>query len=147
MHSLAIPYGEQEVHFQVAESHPLYVLKPLLSSPTLLLSPEAGEKEGFPAPLPEAGGKEVFPAPLPEARGKEVFPPPFPSGKGGPGRVRSGQFSELRRALDEPIGMLRLAQAARASRGVVILADDLTRPTPVRQILPLLLDQLNAGGV
>jgi nickel-dependent lactate racemase len=54
---------------------------------------------------------------------------------------------ELRRALDEPIGMPRLAQAAGASRRVVILADDLTRPTPVRQILPLLLDQLNAGGV
>ncbi len=136
MRTLSIPYGEGEVSFRVAESHPLYVLKPhsqepLSSSPALLLSPEAGEKEGVSPPLSEAIEK-----------GGVL--PPFPAGKGGPGRVRSGQ---LRRALDEPIGVLGLSHAVHAARRVVILADDLTRPTPVRLILPLLLDQLNAGGV
>ena len=58
-----------------------------------------------------------------------------------------GENTELRQALDAPIGAPSLAQAARGARQVVILADDLTRPTPVRQILPLLLEQLNAGGV
>ncbi len=55
--------------------------------------------------------------------------------------------TEIRRALDEPIGAVRLAQAAKGARRVVILVDDLTRPTPQGAILPILLDELNQGGV
>lgn len=55
--------------------------------------------------------------------------------------------TEIRRALDSPISAPRLAIAARRARHVVILADDLTRQTPVDVIIPLLLDELNAAGL
>lgn len=55
--------------------------------------------------------------------------------------------SELRRALEQPIGAPRLREAARGAQRVVIAADDMTRQTPVRQMIPALLDELNAAGV
>jgi nickel-dependent lactate racemase len=122
MRTLSIPYGEGEVSFHVAESHPLYVLQPRWPSPV---------RENNVSTLTLTERFAALPSPL-------------------KGEVEK---TELRRALDEPIGALGLAHAAHAAhatygaRRVVILADDLTRPTPVRQILPLLLDQLNAGGV
>jgi nickel-dependent lactate racemase len=54
---------------------------------------------------------------------------------------------ELERALHHPIGAPPLAQAVLGSSNVVILADDLTRNTPVQMIIPLLLDELNAAGI
>jgi nickel-dependent lactate racemase len=55
--------------------------------------------------------------------------------------------AEIRRALAEPIGAAPLRVAARGARSVVIAADDMTRRTPVGAIIPLLLDELNRGGV
>lgn len=55
--------------------------------------------------------------------------------------------AELRRALDQPIGARPLREAAGGAQDVLILADDLTRQTPVNRMIPLLLDELNAGGV
>ena len=55
--------------------------------------------------------------------------------------------AEVRRAIAAPIGAAPLREAARAARRVVIAADDMTRQTPVETILPLLLDELNRGGV
>lgn len=55
--------------------------------------------------------------------------------------------AEIRRAIDAPIGASRLCQAARGARRVVLVADDMTRQTPVRLILPILLDELNEAGV
>ena len=54
---------------------------------------------------------------------------------------------EVKRALESPIGSPPLAVAARNAQRVVILADDLTRQTPVQTIIPVLLDLLNTGGV
>ena len=54
---------------------------------------------------------------------------------------------ELERAYHNPIGAPPLAQAVRGASEVVILADDLTRATPVHLIIPLLLDELNAAGI
>ncbi len=54
---------------------------------------------------------------------------------------------EVRRALEHPIGSARLQDAVAGAERVVILADDLTRQTPVEIILPALLDAINAGGV
>ena len=51
------------------------------------------------------------------------------------------------RALQAPIGAPPLAVSARDAERVIILADDMTRQTPVRIIVPALLDELNAGGV
>jgi lactate racemase len=54
---------------------------------------------------------------------------------------------EIRRALGEPIGASPLQVTARGARRAVIVADDLTRQTPVHLIVPILLDELNACGV
>ena len=59
----------------------------------------------------------------------------------------SDPAAEVRRALTGPLGTGPLAAAARGSRRVVIVADDLTRQTPVDVILPILLDELQAGGI
>ncbi len=55
--------------------------------------------------------------------------------------------AELRRALQAPIGTPPLRQAVRSARRVVIIADDITRLTPVHLMIPLLLDELNEGGI
>lgn len=59
----------------------------------------------------------------------------------------SNESAEVQRSLDEPIGAMRLKDAVRGCETVVILADDMTRMTPVELILPILLDELNAGGI
>jgi len=48
----------------------------------------------------------------------------------------------VRKALRAPLGMPAFADLLGAGQRLVILIDDLTRPTPVRQILPILLDEL-----
>ncbi|HET9014643.1 MAG TPA: nickel-dependent lactate racemase [Thermomicrobiaceae bacterium] len=55
--------------------------------------------------------------------------------------------AEVRRALTDPIGAPRLHDAARGTRSVVILADDLTRQTPVDVIIPGLLEELSDAGI
>ena len=58
--------------------------------------------------------------------------------------------TEVARALESPIGVPPLNLAARSTRGTrraVIIADDLTRQTPVRLIIPYVLDELNLAGL
>lgn len=50
-------------------------------------------------------------------------------------------------ALMHPIDAPALADLARSARRAVIAVDDLSRPTPAREIVPLLLQALHAGGV
>ena len=54
---------------------------------------------------------------------------------------------EIHRALVAPIGAPRLCEAAQGAKRVVILADDMTRQTPVERMIPALLDELAAAGV
>jgi len=54
---------------------------------------------------------------------------------------------EIRRALLSPIGATSLGNAVRNSRKVVIIADDMTRLTPLRLIIPELLEDLNQAGI
>jgi nickel-dependent lactate racemase len=49
--------------------------------------------------------------------------------------------------LAQPIGGPRLRELASGERSVLILVDDNTRLTPTRAILPLLLEELAAGGL
>ncbi len=51
------------------------------------------------------------------------------------------------RAIGNPIGSRPLRDVVRGSSRVVILADDMTRLTPVDKILPAVLDEMNAAGV
>ena len=50
-------------------------------------------------------------------------------------------------ALDSPAGAPALRQLVGPGSRVLILADDVTRPTPQRRLMPLLLDYLNRAGV
>jgi len=67
----------------------------------------------------------------------------------GPARARRKVEwdTAVRKALRKPIGAPPLGETAGGARNVVILADDVTRPTPQAKLLPPLLDELNAAGV
>ena len=54
---------------------------------------------------------------------------------------------ELRRLLRSPTGTPPLPELVKPGDKVVILVDDITRPTPQHVILPTLLDELNACGI
>ena len=62
-----------------------------------------------------------------------------------PGVVDPAQ--EIRRALDQPIGSPRIAGLARPGMEVVLLFDDLQRPTPAPLALPEIMNRLNQAGV
>lgn len=50
-------------------------------------------------------------------------------------------------AFAAPIGTSCLSELARGRRSAVVAIDDLTRPTPVHRLLPVLLRELEAGGI
>jgi len=54
---------------------------------------------------------------------------------------------EIRRALDHPIGSPKIEELARPGMEVVLLFDDLQRPTPVHLALPEILSRLNRAGI
>jgi nickel-dependent lactate racemase len=56
-------------------------------------------------------------------------------------------IAEIRRALDHPIGSPKLEDLARPGMEVVLLFDDLQRPTPVHLAMPEILDRLNRAGI
>ncbi|HOQ99081.1 MAG TPA: nickel-dependent lactate racemase [Anaerolineae bacterium] len=53
----------------------------------------------------------------------------------------------LRRALANPIGAPTLGHLVHPGQRAIIIADDNTRVTPTKQILPVLLDELNRAGI
>jgi nickel-dependent lactate racemase len=55
--------------------------------------------------------------------------------------------AEIRRALDQPIGSPGIEELARPGMDVVLLFDDLQRPTPVHLALPEIMDRLNRAGI
>ena len=54
---------------------------------------------------------------------------------------------EMRAAVQNPIGTPRLSELARGKKKVVILFDDLPKPTPTSRIVPFVLEELHAGGI
>ena len=54
---------------------------------------------------------------------------------------------EAERALRNPIGEERISNLIKKRSKVVILSEDNTRPTPVKEILPAILKELNGCGV
>ncbi len=56
-------------------------------------------------------------------------------------------MQEIRRALDHPVGSPKIEELARPGLDVVLLFDDLQRPTPVHLALPEILNRLNHAGV
>ena len=54
---------------------------------------------------------------------------------------------EMRARLHAPVGTPRLSELARGCRNAVIIIDDISRPTPTADVLPLVLEELQAGGM
>lgn len=57
------------------------------------------------------------------------------------------QVAEIAYAIDHPVGCPPLSEIIGFDRRVNILCDDLTRPTPVKVILPVLIEKLRTIGV
>jgi nickel-dependent lactate racemase len=55
--------------------------------------------------------------------------------------------AEVARALDHPIGSGKIEDLARPGMEVVLLFDDLQRPTPAHLVLPRMMDRLNKAGI
>ncbi len=64
-----------------------------------------------------------------------------------PAQLAPDPVTEIRRCLREPIGAPPLREAVRGARDVVILADDMTRQTPVDLLIPEILNELNGCGI
>ncbi|MBS12261.1 MAG: hypothetical protein CME19_11745 [Gemmatimonadetes bacterium] len=62
---------------------------------------------------------------------------------GGPNIGDAG----IREAFANPIGSARLSEIAKGKTSAAILIDDLTRPTPAGQLVPYILEELEAGGI
>ena len=61
--------------------------------------------------------------------------------------ISAEQSDLIREALAEPTGTGLLRDLAKGKENAVILTSDHTRPTPSDLILPLLLEELNLGGI
>jgi len=55
--------------------------------------------------------------------------------------------SDIQDAFESPIGTSRIRDLAMGKQRVVILFDDLARPTPTHEILPFVIRELKAGGI
>jgi nickel-dependent lactate racemase len=75
---------------------------------------------------------------FPDAWQAQLFPPRDAPEIGG---------AELRQAFAAPHGTPPLRELARGRRDAVIVVDDLSRPTPAARLLPIILEELAAGGM
>ena len=64
-----------------------------------------------------------------------------------PAPVAKDPDAEIARALDHPIGSEKIEDLARPGMEVVLLFDDLQRPTPAHLVLPKIMDRLNTAGI
>ena len=55
--------------------------------------------------------------------------------------------NQMRRLLAQPIGASPLSELARTRTRAAIVTDDLTRPTPAADLIPLLIEELKRGGM
>jgi nickel-dependent lactate racemase len=54
---------------------------------------------------------------------------------------------EIKNAILDPIGTLKLSELAQGKTNVVIVIDDMTRPTPIYKILPSVLEELKKANI
>ena len=55
--------------------------------------------------------------------------------------------SEIRKAFANPIGIKTIKELAKGKKEVVVLFDDMTRPTPSAILIPYILEELAAAGI
>ncbi len=82
----------------------------------------------------------VAPMEIPDRNLMGIFSPP----RMAPGRTGD---ETIARALADPVGVLRLRQALKGKRNVLIVSDDHHRPTPVRTMLPHVLKEIGGAGI
>ncbi len=87
-------------------------------------------------------GKGELSVQIPKRNLQDVLHGEFPSSP-----TPEQEAAELLRALREPIGAKPLREMAKPGMKVVIMASDITRPSPSYKILPVLVDELNSSGV
>lgn len=85
-------------------------------------------------------GKQEVAGHVPDANLENVYVPQAVDACSDPA-------AEIRRALKQPLDTRPLPDVVQAGEQVVILVDDHTRTTPAADILPLVLDDLRAGGI
>jgi nickel-dependent lactate racemase len=54
---------------------------------------------------------------------------------------------EIQLAFRTPIGAKRISETACKRKDAVLIVDDISRPTPVSQLMPYIIDELEAGGL
>ena len=66
-----------------------------------------------------------------------------------PNHIKAGLTGadSVRYALENPIGTGRLKDIVKKGEKVCIITSDITRPMPSKTVLPLVVDELNSGGV
>jgi nickel-dependent lactate racemase len=62
-------------------------------------------------------------------------------------KIRETKKEIIERAFSQPIGSEPLSRILKGCRNVLIVVDDHTRMTPVRAILPRLLEEIERGGI
>ena len=85
-------------------------------------------------------GRATLPVSFPEKLHVEWVQPDY-----GPAAPDATEL--LTQRLRNPVAANPLVEQARGVRRVTIVIDDITRPTPSRQVLPALLTELHAAGV
>ncbi|MBE0478653.1 nickel-dependent lactate racemase [Candidatus Aerophobetes bacterium] len=61
--------------------------------------------------------------------------------------ILKDEKKSIRESLQNPINCAPLSEQVKKGMKVVIIGDDITRPTPRERIFPILLDELNRAGV
>jgi nickel-dependent lactate racemase len=82
----------------------------------------------------------IAPVDIPQSHPVEVYTVRVVDG------VKEDTEAVVAASLAAPIGMPRLAQLVHADSRILIIVDDMSRPTPVHQIIPPMLAELARGG-
>jgi lactate racemase len=89
--------------------------------------------------LPYTPGKTIS-LKIPKNINGIVFEPRHVQPKGQPEEL-------IYQALRSPLGCKRIEESVDPSDNILIVCDDITRPTPTKKILPILLEVLNRAGI
>jgi nickel-dependent lactate racemase len=65
----------------------------------------------------------------------------------GNGGSSSLSIGEMKEKVKNPIGSQPLSDLASGKQRVAVIVDDITRPTPIATVLPVILEELKEGGV
>lgn len=57
------------------------------------------------------------------------------------------ECTELKKAMDQPVGVPTIKEGAKNKKSAVIIIDDITRPTPCKEIAEIVIDELLEAGV